>query len=256
MPLVSFGKHHVMFNWLPHWLVPELCLFPETDRGQQELHECTRVASRVGGARTRWFLILLCSAGLVLALTFQKKIGPLWSCVISWGAGAGGLWALWNYARSLRAALRQGLWNLGLCPSCGYDRRGNPSDLCPECGKAYLPDSPRIPARPAPSLYQRERTIAKGCTAGIFIVLGVLGLRASPRMAWPPRSAASCGEGLVFHAILCFAFAVVCFLLGFMAAFAGHTGSGTGRLSRIAILCGVYLGGLGALVMGAALLMG
>jgi hypothetical protein len=30
----------------------------------------------------------------------------------------------------------------GLCLNCGYDPRGNPTDICPECGTIAAPSSP------------------------------------------------------------------------------------------------------------------
>jgi|GEM_PF-4950252 len=45
------------------------------------------------------------------------------------------LWALLRqiHVHQIRAKLPRSL--PGHCPNCGYDLRGNPSHLCPECGK-------------------------------------------------------------------------------------------------------------------------
>jgi hypothetical protein len=72
-------------------------------------------------------------------------VRPIWAGLVADTAVFACTWAMvpalfWlaGAARRRRRAAR------GFCPFCGYDRKGAPSDACPECGRA-APRSRRLP---------------------------------------------------------------------------------------------------------------
>lgn len=96
-------------------------------------------------------------AALTPAVTPAPESGPVWlpsrdpippptASLPAWeAAGVPHVWAvagtalpplLWLAARGRRAWGRRRRRRLGLCLACGYDLRGNPSGVCPECGAA------------------------------------------------------------------------------------------------------------------------
>jgi hypothetical protein len=75
---------------------------------------------------------------LTAALYAASDLHPrflLW--LVGLYAVAPGMWgwrSLWRWGRRMRANRRR---SHGLCPSCGYDLRGNSGDRCSECGRRF-----------------------------------------------------------------------------------------------------------------------
>lgn len=124
------------------WLYPELLYFPPEQR-EAALRNSTRKNP------WDWFIcILLQLTCVALWLLGHVFIGE---ALGGYPQAAGQtLWlmlffaVLWFLDREIdtkpvRASLRKRLLELGipLCPTCGYDLRGQTEPRCPECGKAF-----------------------------------------------------------------------------------------------------------------------
>ena len=90
-------------------------------------------------------IVVTLFGGLIGALMLSCAIGQL----LPWPPGPSFLLVLmplplvivtWGYM--YRKAQRMVFPVLNVCPHCGYDREGLPSNVCPECGRT--PDDPPL----------------------------------------------------------------------------------------------------------------
>ena len=89
-----------------------------------------KIVAVVAGGLVSCYFLMFAFAGFL-----AQFLGPF-AVVLPVAVGAG-VWYVgvryWIDQNALTVLRRR---QLGLCERCGYDPRGNPSDVCPECGTA------------------------------------------------------------------------------------------------------------------------
>ena len=101
---------------------------------------CDPIVNRVPGGMLLFFIVS--PFGLPFFVLFTMTIEPLLG--LAWCAVAFLTWAAWSlpsYRTQWRDRLIAERRRKCLCVHCGYDLRGNPSYVCPECGWSSRPYS-------------------------------------------------------------------------------------------------------------------
>jgi predicted nucleic acid-binding Zn ribbon protein len=251
-------------------LIPESRHLPDSAKGREALRNCIAEVNRSPTARTVWLLLALAGAsfcGTLLVWRTHTLAGECARLAILVVASVPGLWGLRLYVASLRRILRETLHQWGICPSCGYDLRGNTSGTCPECGLAIpalagmntCEDDRSSECRVAPARRpgRDERLLAWILAGALLAVVWVLCFRLSERMVWSSGAwYASIWGSLLFLSILGLALAALLFFSAFAIHLAVRESPKADWVNRLLIRVAVCVAGIASVAFILVLMLG
>ncbi|MBI4578650.1 MAG: hypothetical protein HY718_03055 [Planctomycetes bacterium] len=171
------------------------------------------------------------------------------------------------YCGSLRVVLRERLWEMAVCPFCGYRLCGSTSHYRPECGsrapsctmavEVDLADESTESDRDTGYDERRAGKIVAACT---FLVSGVLcQWFACYHVRWSGSGSLpypAIWGGFLFQSMLGWILSVLYFVLGFVVALAAKSAPAAQWVSRGFVASMVYLAGANTVLFGIVMIVG
>lgn len=237
-----------------HW-VPEARHFPTTPAAMRSLKGCLLEANRDKRGLLSAISLSISGTLVVLVLSMLGSVSGYFAGAVGAVLSLIGLCALRRYCSVLSGIMIRRLWDMGICPVCGYSLQGNRSGVCPECGDLVCVSSrgTGMPCSTARSSFMARTLQKRGmpltCALLLFVVLGIVGYLLSRRITGTGGPWYSVlWAATVAQAILGWGVSVLCFVAGFAVELAHREGLIAPLLSRLVIHVAVNLA-IGSIVL-------
>ncbi len=241
--------------------IPELSYFPRDAAGRKVLKECCSRANHTRAGLAAWLLMMLGGLG-TFAWCLERAGMSSIAWIVATGAALVMTTGLVMYFRILRPILRDELYRMAICPSCGYCLLGNTSGTCPECGTSIpLSFQNELQAKANEVEYKesidRERSLALKLAIVLAVGVGIPVHLSSRQITWVNGpSWADIWGGFVFHGLALGILSAIIFGMAYGVGLVMRSSSRAQRFSWFCMMTAIFLGYAMVILVGVAILFG